>query len=241
MGILDRRWWFLRTGRPGHLVFYPWVHGPPLVISAALWIGSYTWNLKHPGRRRVRWRESPGLDRLDLWVRERVRWEDPLLARTLSNVLADAVVPALAAGLSVAAGRRGGGGPLSDLLVANEAMFHAGAASQVVKMVARRRRPFARFAAQLPEPVAERLPDDDDFSFLSSHTSTTTAFAFAVAEIATRRHVRTPLTLLLGALAGLTGYLRLASDRHYLSDVLAGAAVGALVGTAVPRYLHPVR
>jgi membrane-associated phospholipid phosphatase len=241
MRLLDRRWWFLRTGRPGHLVFSPWIHGPPLVLSAALWVGSYRWNTRHAAPRRVRWREHPALDRLDLAVRRRVRWENPQPARAISNFLADVAVPAVAAALSVAAGRNGGGGPLSDLLVANEAMFHAGAASQVVKMLARRQRPFSRFAEKLPEAIAGRVPDDDNLSFLSSHTSTTTAFAFAVAEIATRRRVRTPLTMVLGAMAGLTGYLRVASDRHYVSDVLAGAALGAFIGTAVPRLLHPVR
>jgi len=83
--------------------------------------------------------------------------------------------------------------------------------------------------------------DDDNLSFFSSHTSTTTAFAFAVAQIATRRRVRTPLVFLLGAAAGLTGYLRIASDRHYFSDVIVGGLVGATVGTLVPRLLHPVR
>ena len=38
-------------------------------------------------------------------------------------------------------------------------------------------------------------------------------------------------------LATLTGYLREAADKHYLSDVLTGAAVGAAVGWAIP-YLH---
>ena len=39
-------------------------------------------------------------------------------------------------------------------------------------------------------------------------------------------------------LAALTGYLRIAADRHYLSDVLVGAGAGTLFGTLVPRLLH---
>jgi membrane-associated phospholipid phosphatase len=61
-----------------------------------------------------------------------------------------------------------------------------------------------------------------------------------VAEVATRRAVRTPIVLLMAISAGLTGYLRIASDRHYLSDVLMGYLVGATVGTLTPRLLHPV-
>src|SRR4029077_11064630 len=36
-------------------------------------------------------------------------------------------------------------------------------------------------------------------------------------------------------LAGSTGYLRVAADRHFLTDVLVGAAVGTAVGTLMPR------
>jgi len=39
-------------------------------------------------------------------------------------------------------------------------------------------------------------------------------------------------------LAAVTGYLRIAADRHYLSDVLAGAGAGTLFGILVPRLLH---
>jgi hypothetical protein len=35
--------------------------------------------------------------------------------------------------------------------------------------------------------------------------------------------------------ASATGYLRIAADRHYLTDVLVGAAIGGAVGWAVPR------
>jgi membrane-associated phospholipid phosphatase len=37
--------------------------------------------------------------------------------------------------------------------------------------------------------------------------------------------------------AALTGYLRIAGDKHYMSDVLTGAAVGSAIGYMVPR-LH---
>lgn len=187
------------------------------------------------------------VNQLDLAVREKLRWKDPMRARLYSNVLANFLVPSGTVGLAMAAGLKGGGGPFADVLVANEAMVYAGTISQAAKLFFRRQRPFARFADPSTEPPPESLmakanrADDDNLSFFSSHTSTTTAFAFAVAQIATRRRVRTPLVFLLGIAAGLTGYLRIASDRHYLSDVLVGGAVGATIGTMVPRLLHPVR
>ena len=38
-------------------------------------------------------------------------------------------------------------------------------------------------------------------------------------------------------LAALTGGLRMASGNHFFSDVLAGAAIGTVVGFAIP-YMH---
>ncbi|MDB4987793.1 MAG: hypothetical protein JWN04_2971, partial [Myxococcaceae bacterium] len=47
-----------------------------------------------------------------------------------------------------------------------------------------------------------------------------------------------PLIWALGVpLAALTGYLRLAADKHYFTDVLTGALVGSAVGFLVP-WLH---
>lgn len=279
-------------------------HGLPLLGCAAVWMGAHGWRKRLPPMSFVRARtDARGGERVngvDRWARSKLLWRDPLRARFYSNLLANFLVPAGTVGLAVAAGVKGGGGPLADVLVANEAMVYAGTISQAAKIYFRRQRPFARFAVEQPPrserpleamaaadqaasamdgnrvgvapgrdgavgPVrrrrarrAERLAldpvearalalaranqtDDDDLSFFSSHTSTTAAFAFAVAQIATRRRVRTPLVFLVGIAAGLTGYLRIASDRHYLSDVLAGGLVGATVGTLVPRWLHPVR
>lgn len=323
---VPRRWWFFRAGPPGHLDFDLVRHGLPLLGCAAVWMGAHGWRKRLPPMSFVRARtDARGGERvnaLDRAARQKLLWKDTLRARFYSNLLANFLVPAGTVGLSVAAGVKGGGGPLSDVLVANEAMVYAGTISQAAKIYFRRQRPFARFASESP-PISERpveamaaatsseaggpgplgatatrtaqgtgarhegiaataphvtapgvvepdgasgwrqrraarrrldpaearalalaranQSDDDDLSFFSSHTSTTAAFAFAVSQIATRRRVRTPLVFLLGIAAGLTGYLRIASDRHYLTDVLAGGLVGATVGTLVPRWLHPVR
>ena len=39
-------------------------------------------------------------------------------------------------------------------------------------------------------------------------------------------------------LAAGVGYLRIAADQHYLTDILVGAAVGGLMGWAIPRIFH---
>ena len=231
-----RRWWFWRAGAPGHLDFDLLRHGVPLLVCGTVWISTHVWRMRRPPVPAV-WtgRDEDGRERvnaLDRKGRELLLWNDPMLARQLSNVLANFLVPAGAASLAVAAGLKGGGGPFADVLVALEAMVYAGTVSQAAKLIFRRQRPFARFAPPVdPAQGNLRRPDDDNLSFFSSHTSTTMAFAFAVAQVVTRRKVRTPLVFILGIASGLTGYLRIASDRHYVSDVLAG--------TAVPRLLHP--
>ncbi|WP_373047257.1 phosphatase PAP2 family protein [Vulgatibacter sp.] len=239
-----RRWWFWRTGLPGHLEFLPLKHGVPLLACTAIWLGTHFWRVRRPPMSVV-WNEvdEHGAERVndaDRWARRTLKWNDTLRARHLSNVLAHGVVPGGTLSLAVLAGLKGGGGPFADVLVANEAMVYAGTLSQIAKLLFRRQRPFGRFAPQGSTAPA-RQPDDDNLSFFSSHTATTTAFAFAAAEIVTRRAVRTPLVLLMAIAAGATGYLRIASDRHYLTDVLTGYAVGAAVGTLTPRLLHPVR
>ena len=76
----------------------------------------------------------------------------------------------------------------------------------------------------------ERPNAQDTKSFPSGHTSN----AFALAAVAERHYgwrVGVPAYLL----AGLVGASRLEQDKHYLSDVVAGAALGFIVGRTVVR------
>ena len=41
-----------------------------------------------------------------------------------------------------------------------------------------------------------------------------------------------------GAVAAVTAYLRIAADKHWLTDVIVGAVVGAGIGFAVPYVFH---
>jgi membrane-associated phospholipid phosphatase len=74
----------------------------------------------------------------------------------------------------------------------------------------------------LKEVVDAERPDGGDRSFPSGHT----AVAFCTAEFVRKRYgwrMGVPTYIL----AGLVGYSRVASDRHYARDVLAGAVIGA--------------
>ncbi|MCX5795991.1 MAG: phosphatase PAP2 family protein [Elusimicrobia bacterium] len=104
-----------------------------------------------------------------------------------------------------------------------EALALAGLETEILKVSVRRVR-----------------PDHSDLAaFPSGHTSA----SFALATVAASQwgwEVGVPACLL----AGFVGYTRMESNKHYLSDVLAGAGVGIISGRAVyktRRRAHPDR
>jgi membrane-associated phospholipid phosphatase len=76
----------------------------------------------------------------------------------------------------------------------------------------------------------ERPNGEDNKSFPSGHTSN----AFALAAVA-ERHYGWKLGVPAYLLAGVVGASRIQQDKHYLSDVVAGATVGYIVGRTVVR------
>lgn len=80
-------------------------------------------------------------------------------------------------------------------------------------------------------------PDiSDNFSFPSGHTAT----AFAAAEFLRKEYWRvSPWYGIAGYVAAATtGYLRMYNNKHWLSDVVAGAGIGIL-STDLAYYLYP--
>jgi len=76
----------------------------------------------------------------------------------------------------------------------------------------------------------ERPNGQDNKSFPSGHTSN----AFALAAVA-QEHYGWKIGVPSYLLAGLMGASRVNQDKHWLSDVVAGAAVGTIVGRTVVR------
>jgi membrane-associated phospholipid phosphatase len=184
-----------------------------------------------------RWCAPNGLDGA---VRDALVWDDPHAAAVASNWTGHAGVPLAVLG-AMAYERRGGAemrGLVIDALVIIEAVTIASDLNQVVKMTVGRERPFVHALPEGDKPATDN-PPDNNLSFYSGHTTWTFAFATAAGTIASRRGYRSaPVVWGAGlALAATTGYLRIAGDKHYLTDVLTGAAIG----WAVPSLLHPAR
>ncbi|HEX9051373.1 MAG TPA: phosphatase PAP2 family protein [Anaeromyxobacter sp.] len=174
---------------------------------------------------------------LDASVRGALLWSHAERARTASDGIAF-VLPAGMVAHQLLAARAAGdtnAGWVDALLVA-EAAGLAMDVNQIVKLAVGRQRPFVHYG----DPGREPGPDDN-LSFYSGHTT----FAFAVAAAAgtvssMRGYDSAPWVWGVGmTLAAATGWLRIAADEHYLTDVLVGAGTGLAAGIALPRLLHP--
>ena len=88
--------------------------------------------------------------------------------------------------------------------------------------------------------ISPRTSVDDDLSFYSGHTTEAVSLAVAAGTVSSLRGYRlAPLVWSAGLPIALTsGYLRIAGDRHYFTDVLVGAIAGASVGLLVPYVFH---
>jgi membrane-associated phospholipid phosphatase len=80
-------------------------------------------------------------------------------------------------------------------------------------------------------------------SFYSGHTALAFSLATATSTVARLRGERgAPWVLGLGLGAGVTvGWLAIADDKHYLTDVMLGAVIGSAIGWSVPWLLHRSR
>jgi membrane-associated phospholipid phosphatase len=110
--------------------------------------------------------------------------------------------------------------------------------NQVVKLAVSRERPYLHFASA--DARAAATGPDSALSFYSLHTSATFSLAVSAGTVASMRgYSIAPLIWASGILIGTaTGYMRIAADKHYMTDTLTGAAVGSLIGFSVPYFFH---
>jgi hypothetical protein len=174
----------------------------------------------------------------------RLRWERPHLAGRISDVgLGLSMVSAL--GLDVAVGAHDHDTPAhlaENTTIVLEAMATAMTMNQITKFFAGRQRPCAHFGLDQARPCFSDGSDNNLSSF-SGHATFTSSLAVASGMVASMRRYRlAPLVWTSGALISLsTGYLRLAADKHYLSDVVTGMVIGSTIGFFVPYLFHGPR
>jgi membrane-associated phospholipid phosphatase len=224
------------TAQTRDLRWDPAVDGTVLAVGGAALV---TTELLKPvlAPAECRWCEVDGFD---LHVRNALVWADTSAADVASGVIAFGAAPVSAVlTLGLASDHDGvfSRNFAADLVMTGEATVLAMDLDQLTKFLTGRQRPFVH--AESPA-VARPAQPDDNLSFFSGHTTATFALAAAAGTVATMRRYRwAPLTWVAGgALALATGYLRIAADKHWLTDVATGMAVGAGAGIAVPWVFH---
>lgn len=213
--------------------------------AATIWV---TAELLQPafGPTTCRWcdRSPSGVDTLnpvDRSVRDALRWSKPQAADVLSGVAAFGLVPVGVIGMDLLAAHHDGATRpvLEDALLITEATALAGAVNEFAKYSAGRERPFVHVLPEAEKALTPR-PSDNNTSFYSGHTNFAFALAVSAGTLATLRgYTWAPWVWAVGMpLATFSGYLRIAADKHYFTDVVVGAAAGSAIGFAVPALFH---
>ena len=124
-----------------------------------------------------------------------------------------------------------------DALVYLQTQLVTVAITQLVKLGLRRPRPYTYRA----DFDASEAGVEDYVSFFSGHTSVAFAAAVSFSMTTGRRHPGSRGWAWGGSLALATtiGMLRVAAGKHFVTDVLAGAAIGGLIGWLVPHLSLP--
>lgn len=184
------------------------------------------------------------LNRVDFSVRRALHWNNPTLAGSISSWVAFVGLPAFAIGSTIgnAAYDRNLSGASSDILITTEATMLAVDLNQLVKYAFARQRPFVHFLPRASggARALTESPSDDNLSFYSGHTNLAFALATSTGTVSLMRGYRlAPAVLGVGLASAFTvGYLRIAADKHYFSDVMVGAVIGSIVGVGVPLIFH---
>ena len=121
-------------------------------------------------------------------------------------------------------------------VLALETFFITSAVTNIVKLSAKRIRPFAY---NDDVQIAPKLRRGVRRSFFSGHTSLTASFSFLLARIINDyghncliRHISWGSAALLPA---FVSYLRVRAGKHFPTDVMVGYTVGALIGYFLPK------
>lgn len=199
--------------------------------SAISWVGmSMAQNKLAPAN--CRWCQ---VDSFDKWGHDELKWSNTGAANTAVYVTGYALVPLAAFGLDALAAHKEGAfdGFWADALIIAEASSVACLFAQIVKVTAGRERPRSYYGGGVTEPA-------DNLSFYSGHTTLAFSLAVSSGTVATMRgYELAPWIWGTGiGVAAMTGYLSVASDRHYLTDVITGAGVGAAFGFGIPYLFH---
>lgn len=218
-------------------------------VGAVLWVGSEGVFKDALAPDTCRWCDrnpdgTDALNSLDKWGRGIAGTTEVQRKRadTWSNVVDFGLLPVSVLGAQYAISQ-GSGAPRSvffqDAGIIVETAVLASVLNQTVKFIAGRERPFVHVLPEDQKGLTEK-PNDNNLSFYSGHTNLAFALvvsAGTVAELRGYKH-RAWIWAVGLPLATTVPLLRMAADKHYLTDVATGAVLGSAFGVAVPLLLH---
>ena len=175
----------------------------------------------HIGPEKSVW-EKP--NEFDLFFRDHLKWNDDNLqtASMLSDVLAKGIAVPSVFWTPLLTDHKYG----DQLLLNVQVLAATGLLVNSFKFILPRKRPYSFFGSSKSEGKV------DNFSFFSGHA----AFPFAVSTSACyllqKEYPHQSGLIWTGSLlfSATSGYLRIAADKHYMSDVLAGMIIGGFTG-----------
>ncbi|MBN2722625.1 MAG: phosphatase PAP2 family protein [Deltaproteobacteria bacterium] len=227
-----------RVSAKDYVKYNPEISAPITLGTLSFWLaGEFLKDTLAP--KKCRWCRKMCFDEL---IRKKISWgSDRDTAHHISNIIL-ASIPIINMGFLGFSGEDAftSGARFSEngfaFLVGIETLGAALFLNQAVKFVVARERPLTRYT------FGDKKENSDlRLSFYSGHT--TAAFAFATASsVLIQMKGWKYASVSWGVnmtLATLTGYFRIAADRHYFSDVLIGAITGIAAGLLIPR-LHKV-
>lgn len=221
----------------------PWYAGPyasnrflHLGVTAALdlYILSDSFFHTQPRPTSCRWCTPPSFDRS---ARNALVWSNRGRADTISTVVTYVVSPIVGLTLLIASDKNASATRLiDDVLPVAEAVAVAQVFTIFGKWAFSRLRPNAYFA-DAANPAT--LTTDSYQSFWSGHAVAGFALTTAVGTVChMRRYWTEPYVWAAGITLSLSvEYLRVAADKHYLSDVFVGGLVGVAAGLLVPQLM----
>lgn len=204
-------------------------------VSTGLWIVAETAGKSWFAPDTCRWCDPPGFDA----SARSLRWSTPVAAEVAGAGTAFVAAPAAAFGLTwlAAAHDDRAVDQWTNVLWVVQGVSTTMVLTNVVKWSVGRERPAVHFRA--PDwgnfAVAER-----NLSFFSGHSSLAFSLAVSSGTVASLRgYSWAPVVWAVGLpIAAFTAYSRVAADAHYLSDVVVGSLMGALIGGGIPLLFH---
>ena len=214
------------------------IDGPIALASGIGWIRAITLR-EAIGPTTCRWCAT---NSFDLAARHALLWGDPIAAQRVVEVVGFGIGPAFIFGADFLAAwhDRSWQRSIEDAVLIAEAAAIASDVNLVLRFSIARERPWASVLTPAEKAEPQNRTADANMSFFSGHATFLFAMATAAGTIATMRGYRwTPMVWLVGLpFAFAASYLRIASDDHWMSDVLVGVAAGTAMGVAIPYFAH---